>query len=378
MFEGSAHVPPGAFDTWLQEVGGQANAATGEDATFYWLDLPPQALELAMFLESDRMGFMSGAIDERLLEEQKRIVAAERAYIAESDPSVAEEWVARPALFPDGHPYHEPVIGRAEELVALSLEELLDFHARHYRPANASLVIAGDIDVEVTLALVKKWFSEIPGGEASQRPVAVTPVLREQRGIVRESNSSTTRLTVHWSSAPAASPDHAALVVLADLLAGGAGSRLHEALVREQGLAVSVSARQEGLRLGGAFTITVETVPDRSLGSVLDALDHSIATLIEAGPARKEVRRASEGLATRFLGEIERLGGFRGRSYRINEIWARGGNPAAYAADAVRYRAVRPADLRRVAERWLGPGRVVVTTVPAGRRDLAAGVGETQ
>lgn len=378
MFEGSAHVPPGAFDAWLREAGGQANAATGEDATLYWMDLPPGALELALFLESDRMGFFSGTITEPRLEEQKRVIAAERRQIEETSPTIAEEWIARPALFPREHPYHEPVIGRPEELDALSLEDLLRFHAGHYRPANASLVIAGPIDVEATRALVRNWFSEIPAGEASPSPVAPPPAAWEQRGIVREPGSSGARLSLHWPSASATSPDHAALVVLADLLGDGPGSWLYESLVREQGLAASVRARQESLRLGGVFTIEIEPIPDRPQGPVLEALDRALAVFIEEGPSGKEVRRSREGLATRFLGEIERLGGFRGWAYRINESWARGGEPGAFADEAVRYRSVRPADLRGAAARWLGSGRVVLSTVPAGRPDLAAGPGGPQ
>lgn len=378
MFEGSAHVPPGAFDAWLREAGGEANAATGEDATFYWQDLPAGALERALFLESDRMGFLAGLIDGKLLEQQKQVIAREREYIEETAPSIAEEWSTRPFLFPEGHPYHEPVIGRALDLDALSVDDVREFHARYYQPSNASLVVAGNIDIDATRALVRNWFSEIPGREFPPAPAALPPVGRKQQEIIRESGSSVARLSVHWPSAPAASRDDAALVVLADLLAGGVGSRLHEALVRQRDLAVAVSARQEGLRLGGVFTIEVDMARGRGLGPALEALDRVIAGLVEGGPNKKELRRSSEGLATRFLGDLERQGGFRGRAYRINESWARTGDPLAYAEEAERYRSLRPADLRRAAERWLGQGRVVLSTVPNGRRELAAGAGEAE
>jgi zinc protease len=168
------------------------------------------------------------------------------------------------------------------------------------------------------------------------------------------------------------------LAVAADLLAGGSGSFLHDRLVREFGLALEVSARQEGLRLGGVFTIEVAAVPGQPLGPVLEALDRALAEFAERGPSRREVRRSGEGLSTRFLGEIERTGGFRGRAYRINESWARGAEPETFARAAARFRALRPSDLRRAIARRIGSGRVVLSTVPAGRRELAivAGDGE--
>jgi len=376
MFEGSEHVPPGAFDAWLREAGGESNAATGEDATFYWQDLPAGALERALFLESDRMGFLAGALSVEALERQKQVIAAERDYIEEHSAFVSDEWVARPFLFPPSHPYRGPVIGRPEDLLGLSVEDLREFHGRYYRPANASLVVAGDIDVGATRDLVARWFSDIPGGAALPRRANVASAPRAGQRIVREASRSAPTLSVHWASAPASSRDDAALAVLADLLAGGPRSPLHGILVEESGLVASVSARQEGLRLGGVFSIEVEGIPGRSLDPVLPELDRAITAILDQGLTRRAVRRAREGLITRGLGELERLGGLRGLAGRINAAWAQEGRPGAFARNPEDYDSLRPSDLRKAAARWIGPRRVVVSTVPIGRRDPAAGAEE--
>lgn len=373
MFEGSEHVPAGAFDEWLREAGGECNAATGEDATHYWLDIPPEGLERALFLESDRMGYFAGALDETAVDREKRVIAREAEHVPDASPSLGDEWMARPFLFPDGHPYGHPVIGNAEDLEVVGIADVLEFHARRYGPSNACLVVSGPIEVNATRALVEKWFAGIPGGAGSGIAKSAPPATSEEKLIVRESDSPASRLSVQWPSAPLFSRDHAALALLASLLAEGHGSYLRRVLVEEQGLAMDVSARQEGLGLGGVFTVEVEVAPGRSHDAVLRELDRAISDVVAGGITRDSVRRSREVLATRFLGQVEAAGGFRGLDYRINESWALTGDPARYAEELAHYRSLRRSDVRSAAARWLGSGRVVLSTIGRGRRDLAVG-----
>ncbi len=371
MFEGSEHVPPGAFDEWLREAGGESNAATGEDATHYWLEVPPEGLERALFLESDRMGYLAGAIDQAALEREKRVIAREADTVRDESPSLGDEWIARPLLFPGGHPYGHPVIGNAEDLEAVGIAEVLEFHSDRYGPPNACLVVAGPIEVEATRSLVEKWFAEIPAGKGSGIAGSALPAAAEEKRIVRESDFPESRLSVQWPSAPLFSRDHAALALLAGLLADGPGSHLRKVLVEERGLAVDVSARQEGLGLGGVFTVEVEVAPGRSHEGVLGELDRAITEFLAGGITRAAIRRSREVLATRFLGEIEAAGGFRGLAHRLGESWALTGDPTRFLEELAATRSLRRSDIRSAAARWLGPGRAVLSTVERGKRDLA-------
>lgn len=371
MFEGSANVPAGAFDQWLEDAGGRGNAATGEDFTVYWHDVPPGALELALFLESDRMAYLAEGLDERQIDQQKRVVLRERDYLYDARPYASAEWAMRSALYPAGHPYATPVIGTPDDVAGLTPERIAGFYRTHYHPANAGLVIAGNIEIEPTRELVQKWFAPIPRRPAPPQATTEPVVLEEDRRVVVTDAVSAPKLSLYWPSAAAFSPDDASLVVLADVIGSARSSRLRQALIREQGLASSVSARQEGLRQGGLFSIEVVAMPGQSLSVVLGAVDEVIEDLMKRGVSKNELGRSVAGVSTEFLSEIERIGGYEGLAGRLNTYWVYTDEPDFFAQDLARYTTLRPNGVRAAARRWLGGGRVVLSIVPHGRGDLA-------
>lgn len=378
MFEGSANVPAGAFDQWLEDAGGRGNAATGEDFTVYWQDVPPGALELALFLESDRMAYLAEGIDEERVERQKQVVATERDYLYEAQPYAAAEWAMRLALYPAGHPYATPVIGTPDHVAGLTVERVVEFYRAHYHPANASLVIAGDIEIEPTRKLVRKWFSHIRRELPLRLPKIEPVTLEEDRVVVVTDSAPAPKLSLYWPSAAAFSPDEPELVVLADLMGAAPSSRLQEVLVRERGLAISVSAGQESLRYGGLFSIEVVAVPGQPLSPVLQAVDEVIEGVMKRGVSKEEVRRSVAEISTNFLSEMERVGGYQGLAGRLNAYWVYTGEPDFFAQDLARYAGLKPRSIRTAARRWLGGGRVVLSVVPHQRRELAVASGEAK
>jgi predicted Zn-dependent peptidase len=376
MFEGSANVPAGAFDRWLEDAGGRANAATAEDFTTFWQDVPPAALELALFLESDRMAHLAEGLDSSVLERQKEVIEAERRYLYDARPYADAEWAMRSTLYPAGHPYATPVIGKHEDVASLSVDRVTGFYRAHYHPANASLVVAGPIEIDSTLALIERWFSSIRPGEPTPVPDVEPIRLDEDRYVVVTDAVPAAKLGLYWPSAPVRSPGEPGLVVLADLIGASPSSRLREVLIRERGLAASVDARQESLRHGGIFSIEVVAQPGQALDPVLRAVDEVLRSMMEdrssaGGISKAEVRQSVAGHATEFLAGMEPIGGYGGLAGQMSTCWIYLDEPDCFSRDLARYRGLTVDDVRSSARRWLDTGRVVVSVVPRGLRKLA-------
>ena len=378
MFEGSTNVPAGAYDQWLEEAGGRGNAATGEDFTVYWHDVPPGALELALFLESDRMAYLAEGLDEQSIEQQKQVVTRERDYLYAAQPYANAEWAMRSTLYPAGHPYATPVIGTVDDVAGLTAERVVEFYRAHYHPANAGLVIAGNIEIEPARELVQKWFSSIRRGPSVPRPTVAPVTLERDRTVAVADSVPAPKLSLYWPSAAAFTSDDAGLVVLADVIGSSPSSRLQEVLIRERGLASSVSAEQESLRHGGLFSIEVVAMPGQPLTEVLQAVDEVIGDVMKRGISKKEMRRSVAGLSTDFLSRVERVGGYQGLAGRLNTYWMYTDEPDFFAQDLSRYTALRPRDLQATARHWLGSGRVILSIVPQGRQELAVASGEAE
>ena len=206
MFEGSKHVPEGAFDRWLEAVGGDNNGSTETDRTNYWENVPSNAVEVALFLESDRMGWLLDAMGPGSVDGQRDVVKNERRQSVENRPYGRVEDVMPGALFPKGHPYSWSVIGSMADLSAASYDDVVGFFKKWYGPANASLVIAGDVDAKTVRAEVEKWFGEIPKSEPVEPLVARPVVLRGEKRLVLEDRVQLPRLYLAWITPPAYSP----------------------------------------------------------------------------------------------------------------------------------------------------------------------------
>src|SRR5437016_10963362 len=261
MFMGSGHVKPGAFDEWLEAAGGDNNGSTETDRTNYWINVPANALELALFLESDRMGTLLDAMTPKTVDAQRDVVKNERRQSYENRPYGMAEITLGEMLYPEGHPYHWPVIGYMPDLTAASYDDVVAFFKTYYAPGNASLVVAGDFETATARRLVEKWFSDVKPG-AAVPPVTIPGVALT--GVQKKTTTDRVqlpRLFLAWLTPPHFTPGDAELDVVADILASGKNSRLYKRLVYEMQIAQDVSAYQGSQDLASAFHITATPRP---------------------------------------------------------------------------------------------------------------------
>src|SRR6476620_11694919 len=256
MFMVSGHVKPGEFDEWLEAAGGDNNGSTENDRTNYWLNVPATSLELALFLESDRMGYLLDTMPPKTVDAQRDVVKNERRQPVENRPYGTAEVVLGELLYPPGHPYHWPVIGYMDDLTAASYDDVVAFFKKYYAPSNASLVVAGDLRTADARRLIEKWFGDVkpaaPPEPMSIPGVALTGV---QKKTITD-RVQLPRLYLAWLTPRHYEPGDAALDVVADVLAGGKNSRLYKRLVYDLQVAQSVSAFQGSAALASTFQIT--------------------------------------------------------------------------------------------------------------------------
>ena len=371
MFEGSKHVPEGAFDRWLEAVGGDNNGSTENDRTNYWEDVPANAVEVPLFLESDRMGFLLDNMTPTSIDGQRDVVKNERRQSVENQPYGVVEDALPPLLFPKDHPYSWPVIGSMADLSAASHEDVKDFFRKWYGPANASLVIAGDVDAAEVRREVEKWFVDVPKSEPVD-PILPRPVvLRDEKRVVLEDKVQLPRLYLAWATPAAFAPGDAALDAVAGVLAGGKNSRLYKRLVYELQVAQDVNAGQGSQGLASTFSIVVTARSGHGLEEIRKLVDEEVAKLKDAPPTERELERFQNRTEAGFFDRLERVGGFGGKADQLNAYYFRTGNPDSFEEDLARYRALAPNDVQAAAFQFLGPGRVVISVVPEGKKELA-------
>jgi zinc protease len=364
MFMGSGHVMPGEFDEWLEGVGGQNNGSTEYDRTNYHITLPSNALELALFLESDRMGYLLEAMTPASVDAQRDVVKNERRQSVDNAPyGVAESDTLGELLYPDGHPYHSPIIGYMPDLTAASYEDVVAFFRKYYVPANASMVVAGDLDPVAARRLIEKWFGDVKPGPAppplSAPAVALTGVKRH----TITDRVQLPRLYLAWLTPPRFAPGDAALDVVADVLAGGKNSRLFKRLVYDLQIAQSVSASQQSQVLSSFFLIEATPQPGHTVDELQKVIDEEIARLQMESPTDHELQRALNQIEASFYSRMERVGGYNGKANQINAYFMNTGDPDWFNEDLARYRALSASDIRAAATAFLPSGRRVELTV---------------
>lgn len=359
MFEGSSHVEEGEFDVLLEGAGATSNGSTDTDRTNYFIDLPANALELALFLESDRMGYLLDTMSPERVDGQRDVVKNERRQRVENRPyGMASIEIGR-MLWPAGHPYSWPTIGYMEDLTAAGHEDVVEFFQTYYAPNNASLVIAGDIDIGRTRALVEKWFGEIPRGSVVQ-PVAPPPaVLTGVTRLTITDQVQLPRLYLAWLTPRAYAPGDAALDVVSAVLAGGKNSRLYKRLVYETQIAQNVSAFQRSGALGSSFQIVATARPGHTVAELQTAIDEEIERLRLVPPDPREVQRVLNQVEASFYRGMERVGGFGGKANQLNAYFFAGAGPDFFAEDLARYTSLAPSDVHAATVRWLPPDRRV-------------------
>jgi zinc protease len=366
MFMGSGHVKPGEFDSWLEGAGGQNNGSTEYDRTNYWINVPSNALELALFLESDRMGYLLDSMTPQTVDAQRDVVKNERRQSVENRPyGTAEDVILGEMLYPEGHPYHWPVIGYMPDLTAASYEDVVAFFKKFYSPANASLVIAGDIDVANTRRLVEKWFGDVKPGTPAEPPSIPGVALNGVQKKTVTDRVQLPRLFLAWLTPRHLEPGDAAMDVVADVLTGGKNSRLYKRLVYDMQIAQNVRASQNSQALSSYFEIEVTPRPGHTVEEVQKVIDEEIAKLQREAPSDHEVQRAVNQIEASFYNRMERVGGFGGKADQLNAYYTNTGDPDWFNEDLARYRALSPSDIRAAADRFLpADRRVELSVVP--------------
>jgi zinc protease len=363
MFMGSGHVKPGEFDQWLEAAGGTNNASTGSDRTNYWINVPSNALELALFLESDRLGYLLDTMTPKTVDAQRDVVKNERRESIENQPYGMADVVIGEMMFPEGHPYHWPVIGYMPDLTAASYEDVVEFFKKYYTPSNGSLVVAGDIEPERTRALVEKWFSDIkPGVPAGPMTIPAVMLTGVQKKTIPD-RVQLPRLYLAWITPRHFEPGDAELDLVAYVLAGGKNSRLYKRLVYDMQIAQDVSANQSSASLASTFEIVATPRPGHTTAELQKVIDEELQKLQAEEPQQRETERALNQIEASFYNRMERVGGFGGKADQINSYFTETGDADWFNEDLGRYRALSPSDIRSAAARYLPIGRRVELTV---------------
>ena len=372
MFEGSQHYDRGYFQP-LQEAGASLNGSTNADRTNYWEVVPKNALELALWMESDRMGYLLPALTDAKFENQRDVVLNERRQNYENRPYGLSSMAILGALYPADHPYHWLTIGSADDLRAAKLDDVRAFFQTYYRPRNASLALAGAVDTDEALLLVMEYFDELESGEPPPPVECTAPAERSaETRLVLEDRVELPRLYMAWLSPALFADQDAELDLVADLLSSGKTSRLYRSLVYEQRIATEVAASQNSREIGSFFQVVATAAPGRTLSELERAITRELTTVIEKGPTAVEMERCLAQAEAHFIFRLQTVGGFGGKSDQLNAYNVFVGEPGYFEQDLARYRRATASGLQEAAARWLKPqGRVTLSVVPRGRLALA-------
>ncbi|MFA7586758.1 MAG: pitrilysin family protein, partial [Novosphingobium sp.] len=374
FFGGSENVPN--FDIPLESAGSTGtNGTTWYDRTNYFQTVPTGALDLALFMESDRMGHLLGAVTQDKLDKQRGVVQNEKRQGDNQPYALAEGYAIAEGLFPVGHPYRHSTIGSMADLDAATLTDVRRWFSDHYGPNNAVLVLTGDIDAATARPMVEKWFGAIPRGPdvkaVAAEPVTLpAPAVRDMADQV-----PVLRLTRNWSSPGVNHPDAPALEIGIRILGGLASSRLDNALVRGDQLAVAVTASAQTLEQVSFLQATMDVKPGTDRARAEAAFDALIARYIAEGPDEDEVRRAATRTVSEEIGALEMIGGMTGKGATLAEGQLYSGDPAQFKADLARIAALTPADVRAAMQRWLTRPTLAINVVPGQRTEKGETMG---
>ncbi len=370
MFQGSEHHDGEFFDPFRAVGATDQNGTTNTDRTNYFQNVPTTALDMALWMESDRMGHLLGAIDQAALDQQRGVVQNEKRQRENQPYGQVWEKLIR-ALYPGDHPYGHSVIGSMNDLEAASLEDVKQWFNAWYGPNNAVLVLAGDIDLETARRKVEKYFGHIPAGPTMAQPaVDIAPRPRTTREVMHDKVPQP-RIYRAWNVPEAGSTELSQLQLLAYLLGGARSSRLDARLLHGEQLVDGISASVSPSQLGSNFFIvaTVKEGVDPAL--VEAAIDEEIARLVTQGPSEEELERARTTVRAGFIRGIERIGGFGGKADVLAECAVYEGDPGCFRAQLATFASATADDLRQAGARWLGQGSHTIVVEPGERTPLA-------
>jgi len=363
MFEGSQHVGGKAHFSYLEAAGAtDINGTTNFDRTNYYETVPSNQLELALWLESDRMGYLLGTLDIEKLANQRDVVRNERRQSVENAPyGLAEEALVHLSL-PKSHPYYAEVIGSHADVEAAKLEDVREFFQQYYTPNNATMAIVGDFDKTAIKTLVEKYFGSIPAGPAVPRIDVTTPPITSERRATVTDQVELPRVYMGWITPPVFSAGDAECNFYSQILGGGKSSRLYKSLVYEKQIAQDVSTSMEETKLGSLFELITTAKPGVKPEDLEKAIDEVITKLAADGPTGAEVERARNLTETALVRGLQRTNGVANRLNYYNQFL---GTADYFAKDIARFDAVKPADVQRVAQTvFKKDARSVIYAVP--------------
>jgi zinc protease len=363
MFNGSENNDDDYFQV-LEKIGATTlNGTTNEDRTNYFQNVPTSSLDVVLWMESDRMGHLLGAITQEKLDEQRGVVQNEKRQFENQPYALAEEMIVQ-HTYPEGHPYSWTVIGSMEDLNAAALEDVHQWFKDYYGAANAVIVLAGDITPEAAKEKVQRFFGHIPSGPPVPRPQAW---VAKREGTIRQSAEDRVphaRVFKVWNVPASSTVAHDHLERVADILASGKNSRLYKRLVYDEQIALNVNAYVDSREIGSLFRIEATAQPDAELAAVEAAVDEELARLFAEGPTAEELARVKVGRYASFVRSSEGVGGFGGKSDILarNQVYA--GDPQHFAVQLARFEAATADDLRATAGEWLSDGVYVLEVHP--------------
>ncbi|MCP3063427.1 insulinase family protein [Myxococcus sp. K38C18041901] len=371
MFQGSRNVADDVHISMLEQLGAtDLNGTTSFDRTNYFETVPTHHLETALWLESDRMGFLLDAMTPEKLATQKEVVKNERRQGTEAAPYGLAREAAWHALFPLPHPYHGDVIGSMKDLDAATLDDVKDFFRKWYAPSNATLAVVGDFDVAKTKALIEKYFGSLPSHPKPTRPT-VAPVKLTKPVVIRheERIAQLPLLSMQWLTPAYFEQGDATADVLATALGTGKASRLYRRLVLDKQLAQSVDVTQQSQGAQSVFTLNVVARPGVSTDTIQKEVDAVLDDVRKNGITAEEIQRARTRFDTRTLAGLQSIGGFGGKADVLQSYNHFVGEPSYVAQDLTRYETVTPEAVKQFAKETLSPdSRVILHAVPPARK----------
>ncbi|WP_426024611.1 M16 family metallopeptidase [Brevundimonas sp. PWP3-1b1] len=374
MFGGSENAP-GSYFTPMRNMGAtDMNGTTWFDRTNYFETVPTPALEQALFMESDRMGYMLGAISQETLDLQRGVVQNEKRQ-GDNQPYGLNQYKQLEALFPEGHPYRHSTIGSMADLDAASMQTVRDWFTSNYGPNNAVLVLAGDITPAKARELTEKYFGPIAKGPVNTPAQAPIPTLPAPVNETTHDRVSNAQVEISWVVPGMLDADSVPLSVGASVLGGLASSRLDNELVRGDQSAVSVSAGNSAFHRVGMFEISATVKPGEDPAAVEARTREILNGLIANGPTQDEINRVVTQYASRRIQGLEQVGGFGGKATALAEGQLYAGDPEFYKKQLAAYAAVTPAQVQAAMQKWLTRPAYTLTTL-VGEREAYAEAAE--
>lgn len=369
MFQRSENVPEDTYFKNIQGAGGTLNGSTNQDRTNYYEIIPKNALEMAMWMESDRMGYLTNTVTKKSLANQQNVVQNEKRESVDNAAYGFNQEIIAKNLYPKGHPYSWTVIGEMEDLTGATVEDVKAFHKKFYAPNNATLVISGDINSEEIKALVNKYFGEINSGTGIEKRGPVPVTLSSTARLYHEDNfAKAPQLTMVFPSTERYSKDSYALNFLADLLAGTKKSPLYSVLVKEKKLTSRVMARNGSQELAGSFMISVTANPDGNLTDVEKAVFEGFEKFEKDGFTDEDLIRIKAGYETRFYNSFASV---QGKAFQFAEYTMNTGDPEYYKKDLAALQSVTIADVKSAYNKYIkGKNFVETSLVPKGQLNL--------